>query len=203
MSMRFGKVLGVAFVGLGCALAAQAQLGLYGTYTGTRLSGITCYQPAPTQCSSTGGVVNPSGVTGGLYYDFKDFGPIRLGGDLRGGVQRSNKSATTSAGGDNATEADSVLVGVRGTLRLPLPWIKPYAQVSGGWARSDATEQLHTYDNFAMYEGFLGADIKILPFLDLRAPELGIGNMNRFGTGSGVSSVGVKTIAVGIVVHLP
>jgi len=201
--MRIWQGLAVAVAALGCALGARAQLGVYGTYTANQLSGITCYQPAPGTCSSGGGKVNPSGISGGLFYMLHDFGPLRLGVDVRGASARSNKSATTSAGGANATESNSALGGVRATIRTPFPFIKPYAQVSAGWARSDAAEQTHSYDNFVMYEGFIGADIRVLPMLDLRLPELGIGNMNRIGSGGGVSSIGVKTVAVGIVLHLP
>ena len=44
---------------------------------------------------------------------------------------------------------------------------------------------------------------QLLPMLDLRPIELGIGNMNRIGSGSGSNSVGVKSIGAGIVFHLP
>jgi hypothetical protein len=85
-----------------------------------------------------------------------------------------------------------------------------------GWARSDASEPFGTtnsdssspfpprrYDNFLQYEGFVGADIRLFSIMDLRVPELGIGNMNRVGSGNGTSSFGVKSIALGIVFHLP
>jgi hypothetical protein len=57
-----------------------------------------------------------------------------------------------------------------------------------------------------MYEGFVGVDLHVFPLIDLRPVELGIGNMNRFGSGSGfdeTSSVGVKSIGAAIVFHLP
>jgi hypothetical protein len=57
-----------------------------------------------------------------------------------------------------------------------------------------------------MYEGFAGINIHIFPVIDLRPVELGIGNMNRFGTGGspdGPSSVGVKSIGAAIVFHMP
>jgi hypothetical protein len=205
--MSFRNFFVVVFLGLGFGLGvsatAHAQLGVYGTYTANRLSGLTCFAPAPATCSGANGTVNPSGVQGGIYYDFKSFGPIRLGGDLRGGVARSNKSASTSAGGDNLTTQNSVMVGARAVVKTPFSWLKPYGEVAGGWARSDVTEPTHTYDNFAQYEGFVGADIHVLPVVDLRAIELGIGNMNRFGSGNGPTSVMVKTIAIGVVFHLP
>ena len=205
-------------MGLGCAAAARAQAGVYVGYTATRFSGLTCFAVAPVTCSSTGGVVNPSGVQGGAYYDFKTFGPVRLGIDLRGGDFHSNKSATSSAGGKNATGLDDVLVGVKGSFHTHYSWLSPYVQVSAGYARSNATLPFgttvstgsatppRTEDNFLMYEGFAGIDVHIFPVIDLRPIELGIGNMNRFGTGGdpdGPSSVGVKSIGAAIVFHMP
>lgn len=204
--------------GLGWAAAAHAQAGVYIGYQATQLSGITCFEPAPLQCSSTGGKVNPAGFQAGAYYDFHNFGPMRFGLDLRGGTMHSNKSATSSAGGGDSTVLDNVLVGARGSFRTPISWLTPYAQVSVGYARSNATlpfgESLTTNtplprleDDFIMYEGFVGVTIRIFPMIDLRPVELGIGNMNRFGssgaTVDGPSSVGVKSIGASVVFHLP
>jgi hypothetical protein len=214
--MNLRKCLVVVVVGLGCAVAAHAQLGLYLGYTANRISGITCYDPQHA-CSSANGNVNPSGIQGGAYYDFKTYGPVRLGIDLRGGDFHSNKSATSSAGDKNITGMDDVLLGVRGSFHTRYSWLAPYAQVSLGYARSNAAEPINTLtsgytgvtnppryeDNFFMYEGFVGVDIHVFPVLDLRPVEVGIGNMNRIGNGDGVSSVGVKTIGAGVVFHLP
>jgi hypothetical protein len=163
--------------------------------------------------------VNPSGIQGGAYYDFRTVGPVRLGFDLRGGTEHSNKSATSSAGGSNATGLDDVLFGVRGSFHTRYSWLSPYAQVSAGYARSNATLPFgattlnsggvpnpRLEDNFMMYEGFAGVDIHVFPVIDLRPVELGIGNMDRFGssaTGDGPGSVGVMSIGAAIVFHLP
>jgi hypothetical protein len=203
MDMSLSKGLGLVVLGLGMCAVAQAQVGVYGTYSASRLSGITCFATAPAACSSGGGVVSPSGLQGGVYYDFKSYGPVRLGGDLRYGSFHSNKSASSASGGKNSTNANTVLAGVRATFKTPFVPLKPYVEAAGGWTRSDVTEVAHTYDNFAQYEVFAGADIKVLPIVDVRAIALGIGNMNRFGTGTGPGSVAVKTIAAGLVFHLP
>jgi len=242
MDMRFCKSLLVVLMGLGCAVAARAQAGVYVGYTATRLSGISCLAPSVVypasalQCSSgangevlnfdgtvhtaaQNGVVNPAGVQAGAYYDFKTFGPIRLGVDLRGGDFHSNKSATSTAGGKNATGLDDVLVGVKGSFHTRYSWLSPYVQVSAGYARSNATLPFgatsglagsatapRSEDNFLMYEGFAGIDIHVFPVIDLRPIELGIGNMNRFGTAGnpdGASSVGVKSIGAAVVFHMP
>jgi hypothetical protein len=49
----------------------------------------------------------------------------------------------------------------------------------------------------------VGVDIHVFPLIDLRPVELGIGNMNRFGSGNGTSSIGVRTIGAAIVFHTP
>jgi hypothetical protein len=219
--MRFCKSLSVVvfgLLGLGCAAAAHAQAGVYVGYQATQLSGITCFAVAPVVCSSTGGKVNPAGVQAGVYYDFRNIGPMRLGLDFRGGTMHSNKSATSSAGGGDTTVLDNALLGVRGSFHTPISWLSPYVQVSAGYARSNATlpfgESLttttplpRTEDNFVMYEGFAGLTIHIFPMIDLRPVELGIGNMNRIGNSGasldGQSSIGVKSIGASVVFHLP
>ena len=247
MGMNFRKSLVVVLLGLGCAAAVHAQAGVYIGYTGTRLSGIECLveqiEPpsakppyTPLQCSNgvngpvvdqsntllvpgQSGNVNPSGIQFGGYYDFKTIGIIRLGVDLRGGDYHSNKSAANFAGGKDATGLDDVLVGVRGSFHTKYSWLSPYAQISAGYARSNATEpfgspgtlptslpQPRYEDNFLMYEGFVGVDLHVFPLIDLRPVELGIGNMNRFGTGSsgdGPGSIGVRTIGAALIFHLP
>jgi hypothetical protein len=207
--MNLCKCFVVVLLGLGGAVAARAQLGIYGSYSGEKLSGIQCFSAASVQCSNGSasgaqGSVNPSGFWGGAYYDFKTVGPVRLGLDLRGGEGHGNKSAASSTGDKDATQEYSFLGGVRGSIHTKYSWLRPYAQISAGWTRSDATEPQHnTFDNFVRYEVFAGADIRLSSFLDLRAVELGIGNMNRIGSGSGLDSAGVKSIGAGVVLHLP
>ena len=205
-------------LGLGCAAAAHAQAGVYIGYQATELRGITCFEPAPLQCSSTGGKVNPAGFQAGAYYDFHNFGPMRFGVDFRGGTMHSNKSATSSAGGSDTTVLDNALLGVRGSFRTPITWLSPYVQVSAGYGRSNATLPFGTSlttgtplprveDSYIMYEGFAGLTIHIFPMLDLRPIEVGIGNMNRVGnsgaTVDGPSSVGVLSIGGSVVFHMP
>lgn len=231
VSMKFGKWLGVVLLCLGCGLVARAQAGAYIGYSATRMSGITCFDPQNAnpgaQCftndssalTTPNNHVNPSGVFLGGYYDIRNVGPVRLGVDLRYNHDRSNKSASSGAGGLNATGANTVLAGVRGSVRTPIKWLKPYAQMSFGWTSSNVTESFgassgfsnspvppRLYDNFFRYEGFIGADIRIAPAVDIRAIELGLGNMNRLGTSAtpgSTSSVGLQTIGAGVVFHLP
>jgi hypothetical protein len=159
--------------------------------------------------------VNPSGGFGGIYYNFRNLGPLRLGVDARAGELHSNKSAVISAGGKNITTVQSYLGGVRGTFHTPISWINPYAEVLAGFARSDAAVPPaglvtsvplpRTFDSYVQYEGVVGADIRLAPFLDLRAIELGIGEMNQVGgsNGASTSSMGTRSIGAGFVLHLP
>jgi hypothetical protein len=120
--MNFGKWMAVVFLGLGCTLAAHAQFGVYFGYTGERLGGIPCksFIGTANNCSATtatlsgtgsstalNDAVNPSGIYFGGYYDFKTIGPVRLGASVRYYDAKSNKSASTSAGGPNATSSNT------------------------------------------------------------------------------------------------
>jgi hypothetical protein len=164
--------------------------------------------------------VNPAGWQAGGYYDFRNVGPVRLGIDFRGGAQHSNKSATSSAGGNDSTVLDNALLGVRGSFHTPISWLTPYVQMSAGYARSNATLPFgargissgatplpRIEDNFLEYEGFVGLAIHVFPMIDLRPIELGIGNANRIGNSGasldGPASIGVKSIGASVVFHLP
>jgi hypothetical protein len=145
---------------------------------------------------------------------------MRLGLDFRGGTEHSNKSATSSAGGSDTTVLDNALLGVRGSFHTHYSWLNPYAQISAGYARSNATLPFgattvnssgipnpRLEDNFLMYEAFAGLTVHIFPMIDLRPIEVGIGNMNRIGSNGatldGPSSIGVKSIGASVVFHLP
>jgi hypothetical protein len=214
--MNFGKWMAVVFLGLGCGLTARAQYGAYFGYTGERLGGITCKSFIGTMndCSATtaslsGGstttsttdAVNPSGMYFGGYWDFKTLGPVRLGADVRYYNMRSNKSASTSAGGPNSTTANTILGGIRGSFRAHYTWLRPYGEIAAGRTSTDAANGPGSFSSYLRYQGFAGVDIRILPVLDLRAVEVGIGNMNATGGGSG--SISVRSIGASVVFHTP
>jgi hypothetical protein len=222
--MSFGKWMGVVVLGLGCAVAARAQAGVYGMYQGTSLTGIPCLS-SNGLCSnvgfntpdvSGGNKVNTTGGLGGVYYDFRSFGPMRFGVDVRAGELHADKSAVASAGAHNITSGQNYLAGVRGSFHAHYSWLKPYVEVLAGFARSDAAVPPgsvtasgllppRSFDTYVQYEGLAGADIRITSFLDLRAIELGLGEMNQFGNSNGAStsSIGVRSISAGVVFHLP
>jgi hypothetical protein len=214
--MNFGKWMAVVFLGLGCTLAAHAQFGVYFGYTGERLGGIPCksFIGTANNCSATtatlsgtgsstalNDAVNPSGIYFGGYYDFKTIGPVRLGASVRYYDAKSNKSASTSAGGPNATSSNTALGGVRGTFHTPISWLKPFGEIAIGRTSTDAANGPGLFSSYLRYEGFAGLDIKVLPVLDLRAVEVGLGNMNSIGGGNG--SISVRSIGASVVFHTP
>jgi hypothetical protein len=222
--MKFGKFVGLVLA-LGLGAVAQAQFAAYGTYTAERLTGMQCEDPQGV-CSAKNGNINLTSGWGGLYYDFRNVGPVRLGVDVRAGGAHSNKSATTYGGSSDTTTMQSALAGIRASFHTPIKALKPYAQISAGWARSNVTEYplstipsgtfpdyqvARQFDPFLVIEGFAGVDVKLLSVVDFRPIELGIGNMHRLGgndphalgVANGVTSVGVESIGIGLVFHLP
>ena len=179
--------------------AARAQLAVYGTVTGERLSGLTCLD-ATGVCASTGGVVRPFGGNFGGYYDFRNVGPVRFGLHLRGDVLKANKSAQSYEASSGLIRHYDALGGVRATLATPIRFIRPYAELAAGYAKTNAAGYstatgISSYSNFTEVKGFVGVDVPILPYLDLRAIEFGAGAL--FGSGFH----GTESIGAGIVFH--
>lgn len=179
------------------SIAAYGQIGAYGVITGERMTGFTCQDPQGI-CSSSGGVVRPYGAIFGGYYDFRSLGPVRLGVDLRGTVLNSNKSATTYSSSVDQIRHYAGLGGLRGEFKTPFRWLRPYAQISAGYMRSNAAEvNPRNYDNFTQVEGFGGVDIPLVPWMDIRAIELGA------GAAFGPSTHSIQSIGAGVVFHSP
>jgi hypothetical protein len=223
--MSFRKVLffGAAMI-LGFAGSARAQLGVYGMYSGERFTGITCPTYA-TPCGTNSGAVKPYGATLGAFYDFMNVGPVRLGVDVRGDLLRADKRADSSAGGTDVIRQFATLGGIRGTVRTPKRWLRPYAEIAGGYTRNNDVG-LYTFTtttttfspqttpptapiiassisynpaintNYFLVKGFVGVDIAIFPFLDLRAIELGEGE--GFGTPLTSQSVSNSVVVNGV-----
>jgi hypothetical protein len=193
--MTFRQLLSLATLVVGSSFVAHAQLGVYGTITGERITGVKC---STTSCPG-GGTDNVIGGGGGAYYDFMTVGPARLGIDLRANTLRGNKSASLPIAGQNAVRMDTVLGGVRASFHTPIAAAHPYAQASIGWSRRVNPQSLGVY-NFLAYRGFIGLDLTALSFMDVRLPELEIGqNIGR----NGQATNGVQAISVGVVFHLP
>ena len=206
--MLFRKCLPfLAVVALFSSIAAKAQLALYGTFNGERVNGFTC-QATNGACASPDGTVRPFGGNFGAYYDFRNLGPVRLGADLRGDVFSANKSAVEYQGGAGINKFYGVLGGVRASIGVPIPILHPYAEALVGYARTNAASanvgtfasstptNIEIYSGYTQVQGVIGLDIAVLPFLDLRAIELGGGSL--FGS----STHSIESIGAGVVIHL-
>lgn len=198
---------------------ARAQFAIYGTADGQRFGGINC----PTfvaPCAQNAGHVTPYGGTLGVYYDFRDMGPVRLGVDLRGDLLGANKRADSSSGAKGTYRQYTALAGIRASFRGPLPLLHPYAEIAAGMTRNNAsglyTQTTTTYAGspppiqetslsfnpnlyatYPLVKGFAGLDIRILPYLDVRAIEFGIGE--AFGSVATVNTVSSTVNANGTV----
>jgi hypothetical protein len=220
--MIFRKAVLFLAAALATTTIAHAQIGVYGTVSVNRLSGQQSSPLAPANadpaaCTGTAAPnckvndsVDPIGGGGGVYYDFKTLGPVRLGADVRATVTNSHQGAYTFSRG-SGTRIYSTLGGIRASFHTPIKIIKPYIQGSVGLARSDyglslissgssQVGKIVTHNNL-QYEGFAGVDLKLLPIMDFRVVELGYGALNSFGTGSHTYPIG--TISSGVVFHLP
>ncbi len=246
--MPFRKLLPLfAPVLIAASSAAHAQFGVYGTVSGQRFGGVTC--PAfATPCGNNSGHINPYGGSFGGYYDFYDLGPARLGVEVRGDVLTSNKRADSSAGSSGITRQYSAMAGVRGSFRTPISWLVPFASIDGGYIRnnasglytnittvntsttpnittSDTSFNPNLYTTYGLVKAFVGLDVKVASFLDIRAIELGAGDAlgsaptvmtvttTTNGAGSNTTSSaittsssnshGVTSIGAGVVFHFP
>ena len=195
--MTFRHLLSLATLVAGSSFVAHAQLGVYGTITGERVTGVQC-SSTTTSCPGAG-TDNVIGGGGGAYYDFMTIGPARLGIDLRANTLRGNKAASIPIAGTNAVRMDSVMGGLRASFRTPIKPVRAYAQASLGWSRRVNPQPFGSY-NFLAYRGFVGLDVNALSFMDLRLPEFEIGqNIGR----NGQPTNGVQAVSVGVVFHLP
>ena len=182
---------------------AQAQLGIYGTVTVQRMSGISG-SPVTTAGVTYVDSVDPLGGSGGIYYDFMNFGPVRLGADLRGSIVTTHRGALAASNGAGA-RINSGLGGVRASFRTPLPYLKPYLEGAAGVGATNygvltGNTGVQLRNNFE-YHVYAGLDVKVFPIMDFRVAEFGYGGLDPFGTGS--HNYPLKSVSTGVVFHLP
>ncbi len=191
-SMNLRRIFFVGMVaGLFSVGVAQAQFAVYGGVSAERLRGIACNDPQNT-CASNDGTVRPYGGTLGAYYDFRTYGPVRLGVDVRGVFLNSNKSAFTYSGGTDFIRHYSALGGARATFHTPFKVLRPYVQASAGFAKTDA---VGGYQNYTQVQGFAGLDLALFQNVDFRVIEFGAGEL------FGPSSHSIQSVGLGIVFH--
>lgn len=188
-SMNFRRIffLGV-LVGLGLAPMARAQFAAYGMVSAERVKDYICLN----RCASTDGTERPYGGTVGMYYDFRSFGPVRVGVDVRGNFLSASKSATTYEGGPGLERYNSGLGGLRATFRTPFKVLRPYAQVSAGYTKAIREGES---TNYTQVQGIVGLDLALFQNFDFRPIEVGMGEL--FGS----SSHTIQSIGLGIVFH--
>ena len=215
--MRLSKVFVLAVCVLSVS-AVRAQVGVYILATGQHMSSInfTDTLSTTTPQATSSGHISPLGFTGGAYYDFHTFGPVRVGADLRGGITSSQKSAIAvenAAGGHVGT----VMGGARGSITTHIGPIKvdPYAQVSFGLIQTNygvytptANGGTNRLNNFGL-TGYLGADFRLAPVFSVRfeggsgAVIAGSRPSNLSGQRYSVSSgaIPLQTFSIGVVFH--
>jgi hypothetical protein len=198
--MIFRKAILFLATAIATTAIAHAQFGAYGTVTVNRLAGL---QSSPYATGAVNDSVDPVGGGGGVYYDFKTLGPIRLGADLRGTITNSKQGAYTNFRG-SGTRIYSTLGGIRAVIHTPILPLKPYVQFSAGLGRSDyglfTNGAVVVHNNF-QFEGFAGVDFRVLPVMDFRIVELGYGGLTSFGTNGHTYPIG--SLSTGVVFHLP
>ncbi len=193
--------------GLSLVPSAQAQAGVYGVFTATRIGSLQS-SPFASITNAAGGTkatVDVSGGTFGGYYDFKTLGPVRLGADLRGNIESSTRGGGTTAVG-SGSHLYSVLGGARGAFHTRYSFLEPYVQLSGGLGRSDYGLNRNASGSYLLqnsfeYHVFAGADIHLASFLDYRVVELGYGGLAAFGSNS--HNYTLRTVGTGVVFRLP
>ena len=203
--MNLRKTLLLLAIATFATATAHAQLGVYGTFTAQRLGNLKS-SPEATDPSAVNNDVSPLGGTGGIYYDFFKIGPVKLGADLRGSIVTTKRGAFTNANGGGA-RINSALFGVRAVFNAPVfhSVLKPYLQASAGVGSTNygllyGSNGVSLHTNFE-YMGFVGVDIPLLPVMDFRLVELGMGGLNPFGTNS--HNYPLQSVSSGVVFHLP
>ena len=198
MFMQFRKLL--PFLAAGAALspiAAHAQIGVFGTVTGQRIGGVTCTQSGGggvSPCSSGTTTDKPYGASFGGYYEFRSFGPARVGVVIRGGVLNTNKDPGANVASTDLIREYTALGGVRASAGTPIKWIRPFGEVVAGYAKFGP---VYAYNTYTKVEGLIGVDLPIASFVDIRAIELGAGAL------FGPSTHGTQSIGAGLVFHTP
>jgi hypothetical protein len=173
---------------LALAVTAQgkAQIGIYGTVTGSRVGNIT---PPYPQTGTYGFWAVGGGL--GIYDDFAHFGPVHLGADLRGSFLNSK-----------GHQLNSGLAGLRFVFKPPVAPFRPYLQASVG----GGTTNFGSGNNMTtglQYQVFGGLDFTFFPRLDWRIIEVGGGGFHVFNTANTGTDFPIATVSTGLVLRFP
>ena len=202
--MNLSRLAPILFAITCVATTARAQLGVYGTVTVEHTSNIKCLYAT---CGSSDGTIDPIGGVGGVYYDFKNYGRVRLGVDARAGSTITSKNGAQFLTGPKP-RIFSALGGVRASFSTRYEALRPYVEGAVGIGRSNIQTSITPslsdpsipttiqYPTGLEYRGFAGVDFRLLPYLDFRVVELGIGALRSQG-----SSYRMESISTGVVFH--
>lgn len=214
MNLRKSALLAVAPFAF--APLAHAQGAVYGMVTAQNLDGLTYNTvgrgTANTVVTNTNGSFSPIGGVGGVYYDFRSIGRVRLGIDVRGSIASSAHGADPTSAGSGG-RLYTAMGGLRATFPTKYRLLAPYAQGSIGFARTDGGRTPDVSFNGALplqngrividhglaYQGFAGLDLKVLPYMDVRIVELGIGAIS--GVTNSPGSHLLESAGIGLVFH--
>ncbi len=145
---------------------------VYGTFTevhGNNIPGAGTACPATGPCVPTNpnGSVNGLGPGAGLTLNFVHNPAFTFGVDFRGSKHVAGNGADTG------------LLGLKLGVKVPLLGLKPYIQGSGGYLgtyESASGSSTRTVNHYYAAEVLLGVDYPILPRIDLRVLEVGVGH---------------------------
>lgn len=165
------------------ALAANecvAQTGVYGEFTGGRVSG-----------SNTPWMYGP---TVGLYHD-DGLGLIAVGLDVRGSFLRRGDTN----GSDTNQSLNTLMAGGRVAVTPHVLPIKPYVEAIGGYGGLTTGQGAsRTSASHFAYQFLGGVDLTFFPRLDWRVVEFSYGRLSGLG-----DSYAPKTLSTGLVLRLP
>lgn len=206
----------LAVVPVALAPLAHAQGAVYGMVTAQNLGSLSYntvgYGTSNTVTTHTDGSFSPIGGVGGVYYDFRNVGRVRLGVDLRGSIASSSHGADPSSTGSGG-RLYTAMGGVRATFPTRYRLLAPYLQGSLGFARTDGGKTPPpsfnspnsfqngrvVIDHGLAYQALAGLDLKVLPLMDIRIVELGIGGIS--GVNAQPGSHLLQSVGVGVVFH--
>ena len=181
------KIYGLVVMGglMVWGAAAEAQLGVYGK--------VDYRHFGDSSISTSNGFY---GGTVGVYDDFVHLGPVRAGLDLRGGLAKSSK-----------VDYREALVGVRVAVKAPVVPFKPYVQASLGAEESKYTGPTAvgittSYHGNLIWQVFGGVDFTVLPHIDWRAVEVGVGKQSTASGFNYTAGPTVVTVGTGLVFRL-
>ena len=186
MKLRLAVVLLLFFPS-----ALFAQVGIYGTFTASKANA----ESFQSDRWLRGGDL-------GVYFNSYHFVVANAGLDIR--AMRVSQSQQTNLVSDQISGA---FVGPRIELRPHVINLKPYAAAELGAAKVRSGGVPHTSAEFKDQNGFayqlnVGADLGLLPHLDVRVIEFSYTGFPTIKNPETNSSVNAKSLSVGVVFRL-